>query len=77
MIVDFLDKFYNELLTEDSFNKYKQGYLDFKKLPYRDIATESEAMVKEVVNFNRQPDCGIDWNMKQKVIDYATEHCTY
>ena len=48
MIIDFLDKFYNELFTEDCFNKYKKGFLDLKKLPHRDISSEAYEKVKHM-----------------------------
>ena len=53
VIIDFLDKFYNELFTEECFNKYKKGFLDLKKLPHRDISSEANALVKKLISFNR------------------------
>ena len=61
MIIDFLDKFYNELLTEECYNKFKQGFLDQKNLPHRDLSSEAKALVKQMAKFNREADYGIDW----------------
>ena len=77
VIIDFLDKFYNELFTEECFNKYKKGFLDLKKLPHRDISSEANALVKKLISFNRQPDSGIDWGQKAKEIDHIENNCSY
>ena len=77
MIIDFLDKFYNELFTEDCFSKYKTGFLDLKRLPHRDISSEACEMVKHVMSFRREAHSGIDWIQKEKVIDIIDTNCSY
>ena len=77
MIIDFLDKFYNELFTEDCFNKYKTGFLDLKRLPHRDISSEAYEMVKHIQSFRREAHSGIDWTQKEKVIDTIETNCSY
>ena len=76
-ILDFIDTFYNDIYTEELFNKWKKGTLEFVKKSYADLAAESSDRCNQLKNLTIGQIGEIDWNVKDKEIDFIVNHCTY
>ena len=74
-ILDFIDKFYYEILDEPTFKKYKKGVLNRLKAGYSGLEHEADALLARLIHFSLDPSEDIDWDRRElevKAIDAIT-----
>lgn len=70
-ILEFIDTFYHTTFTEEAFDKWKAGALSRKQNAscFIGVEDESKDLYKRMVNFNRDPLPGVEWDTLKEEIE--------
>ena len=76
-ILEFIDSFYETHFKEEAFEKWKVGALSRKKNGFIGVEDESKDLYTSMVDFNRDPAPGVEWDTLEKEIECIENYCTF
>ena len=69
-ILEFIDNFYHDMLTEESFENFKKGLLNRKKAGFNGIEDEGKDLYTRLTHFSLDPSREIGWNDRLEEIEF-------